>query len=134
MSVLKILCFGVFSLMWSFFSMAESDTTDVFCASIDGREWDWLYEDDGTYTSVEGKWGKHTLDPVLTPFPLTSFGYFDIHYNRYQALQNRCDVMGMVAQPALDRFSDWKIFRIEMPSGEKVFAQGFYTINYDFRL
>lgn len=40
----------------------------------------------------------------------------------------------MVAQPAMNRFSDWNIFEVEMPSGEKMFARGYYTMDMDFHL
>ncbi|MFL7036061.1 hypothetical protein BCS71_23125 [Vibrio lentus] len=117
---------GLVALSVSINSVAE--TTDVFCATVDGNAWDWLYEEDGSYTEVEGEWGRSMINP------LASFVYFDLSQARYQELQRRCDEKEMVAQPANDRFSDWAIFRVQLPSGKKVFTRGMYSIDYDFRL
>ena len=114
------------TILWS--NTSFSDQTDVFCTSVDTSSWDWLYEEDGTYTSVNGNWGFHRIDA------LNRFRYFTIPYDNYRELQSRCDEKGMVAQPAMNRFSDWNIFEIQMPSGEKIFARGYYTVDTDFRL
>ncbi|GEM75829.1 hypothetical protein [Vibrio sagamiensis] len=128
----KVLLLGVIIISCSFGALA--DTTYVFCATVDGNQWDWLYEDDGKYTSVEGEWGRYVFDPNPNLPPFSSFRYFDIDHDLYRTLQNRCNEKGMVAQPARNRISDWQIFRVKMKDGNVFFAEGFYTIDYDYRL
>jgi hypothetical protein len=112
--------------LWSNTSLA--DHTDAFCAATDANSWDWLYEEDGSYTNVMGSWGVHRLDAI------NRFRYFTISYESYQKLQRRCDEKGMIAQPAMTRFSDWNIFKVQMPSGETIFSRGYYTVDTDVRL
>ncbi|GEM75696.1 hypothetical protein [Vibrio sagamiensis] len=109
------------SVLFSPFSVL-AETTSVICAKVDKSQWDWLYQDDGSYTSADGDWGVYFINHF------TFFRYFDIYYSDYLVLQERCNELDMVAQPANNQFSEWMIFRVILPSGDKVFASGFYTI------
>lgn len=102
-----------------------ADSTDVYCASIDGNVWDWLYKDDGTNKSVEGEWGIHWYDN--TSGFSEGFRYFTVPLETYQEIQIECNKKGMFAQPANNRFSSWSVFQIEFNHEQKIFAPGYYT-------
>ena len=118
---IKIFIFFLLSFsLLSFNSRAESAT--VYCATIDGNAWDWLYDENGDYTSVQGQWGTKKVNRSR------SFVFFDISYDDYVKYQKQCEKEGMVPQPATSRHSDWYIFRINFTNGKKIFAQGYYSL------
>ncbi len=111
---LIVLLFGL-----SFNSFADS--ARVYCATVDGSDWEWLYEQDGSDTEISGEWGIHIVNAQV------GFRYLTIPIQEYQYLQNRCDAMGMVAHPAENVFSDWYIFQIQFVKGQTIFAPGYYS-------
>ncbi|GEM74730.1 hypothetical protein [Vibrio sagamiensis] len=117
----KLFIFLMITLsLLSFNGMTDSAT--VYCATIDGNAWDWLYDDNGDYTNIEGKWEIQRINR------LSSFRFFDISYNNYVKCQELCAKDGMVPHPARSNHSNWYIFRVHFENEEKIFAQGYYTL------
>jgi len=121
---MKILLF-VTLLVFPLSSFADS--TDVYCGSIDGEEWDWLYAEDGGYISLSGTWGLHRLNSMYR------FKYFTIPENKYRKIQQQCALKSMMVHPADDRFTDWYVFKILHNDGTASFSKGFFNV-YDYSL
>ncbi|PNQ53940.1 hypothetical protein C1141_18570 [Vibrio agarivorans] len=107
-------------LLLSFICHGES--TDVYCATIDGSSWDWLYDESGDYAKIEGEWGFHLLQNQ------EGFGYLTVNIDDYMRVQEKCELKGMVAHPGNNRFSSWFVFQVKTSSGQLVFTQGSYSI------
>ncbi len=116
------------SLLISF--ICRGELTDVYCATIDGNSWDWLYDENGDYARIDGEWGFHLQQENK------GFGYLSVSFDDYKSVQSQCEAKGMVAHPGDNRYSSWYVFQVKMPSGHSAFTQGVYSVlvSNDFHL
>ncbi len=99
---MKTKIFTFFLLSFSLLSFnSRADSASVYCATIDGNSWDWLYDENGDYARIDGEWGFHLQQENK------GFGYLSVSFDDYKSVQSQCEVKGMVAHPGDNRYSSW---------------------------
>lgn len=106
-------------LYLSLCGVVHSTTTNVVCASIDGVEWEWLYDEDGRYTQIEGVWG---IQPVRARIYIK---HFMVAKENYDEIQQRCQLQAKFAHPADSIFSSWSLFKIITEEGQYMLTEGY---------
>ncbi|MDE1463649.1 tail fiber domain-containing protein [Spartinivicinus poritis] len=96
---------------------AYAETTDVFCAKLDGSDWYWLVDNDNNQVSIPGVWGKSWVTSD------SYFQYFSVSQNDYQGVNRLCKD-NYVAQPANNRFNDWYVFKVNESNNNYFVAPG----------
>ncbi|GAD76052.1 hypothetical protein VAZ01S_035_00600 [Vibrio azureus NBRC 104587] len=99
-----------------------AESANVYCATTDGKHWEWLQDTDGEFASATGEWGFYRASGWQ------GFYYFTLSLEDYLKLQSQCELKGMVAHPGNKQVSHWYIYQIQMPNGNKMFAPGHYSL------
>ena len=102
-------------------SYGFAESTHVYCADLEANVWEWLYDENGDYISIEGQWGAHILDED------NAFGYFSVSEPDYREVAAKCYRLGKVAHPADNRLSNWYLFQVQLSEGGVMFSRGYFT-------
>ncbi|MDE1460770.1 tail fiber domain-containing protein [Spartinivicinus poritis] len=107
MKLSKLLLTSAITLSTISTADAKTSTSKVYCGKVDGSDWYWLYNEDGSHQTVTGEWH---IDKVSA---FAEKHYLTIEFDEYIGFQSQCK-SGYYAHPGWHSLSAWHRFKVNI--------------------